>query len=86
LSTTYGTGDGSTTFTLPNYQGYFLRGWNNSAGNDPDAASRTNRGDGTTGDSVGTIEGSQFGAHSHSIYRTVTTSGGEYAVSGNYSN
>ena len=26
LSTTFGVGDGSTTFTLPNYQGLFMRG------------------------------------------------------------
>ena len=41
----YGPGDGSTTFNLPNYQGYFLRGLNNAAGADPDAATRTDRGD-----------------------------------------
>jgi hypothetical protein len=63
----YGSGDGSTTFNLPDYRGYFLRGWNNGAAIDPDAASRTNRGDGTTGDYVGTKESDQFAAHTHSI-------------------
>jgi microcystin-dependent protein len=62
----YGPGDGSTTFNLPNYQGYFLRGQNNASGIDPDATSRTDRGDGTTGDAVGTKQTSQFGSHRHS--------------------
>ncbi len=54
IGTIYGAGDGSTTFKLPNYKGRFLRGRANGSGNDPDRASRTDRGDGTTGDAVGT--------------------------------
>jgi Phage Tail Collar Domain len=49
--TRYGTGDGATTFNLPNYKDYFLRGHDASG---TDAGSRTNRGDGTTGANVGT--------------------------------
>ena len=65
LSTMYGAGDGSTTFNLPDYRGYFLRGWNHGSGADPDAATRTNRGDGTTGDSVGTKQTDAFASHYH---------------------
>ncbi|TRZ64020.1 MAG: tail fiber protein [Spirochaetia bacterium] len=65
ISTMYGTGDGSTTFTLPDYRGYFLRGWANGSTVDPDRASRTNRGDGTTGDNVGTKQMDEFKAHTH---------------------
>lgn len=65
LGTTYGDGDGSTTFNLPDYRGYFLRGWNAGQSVDPDAASRTDRGDGTTGDYVGTKQGEQFKSHNH---------------------
>ncbi|MES2285681.1 MAG: phage tail protein [Bacteroidota bacterium] len=61
----YGPGDGSTTFNLPNYQGYFLRGKNNASGNDPDFATRTDRGDGITGDNVGTKQTSIYGSHRH---------------------
>lgn len=61
----YGNGDGSTTFTLPDYRGRFLRGFDNTAGTDPDAASRTDRGDGTTGDAVGTKQADAFQGHYH---------------------
>ena len=54
LGTVYGVGDGSTTFALPDYRGRFLRGWDHGAAVDPDRATRTNRGDGITGDNVGT--------------------------------
>lgn len=61
-STSYGVGDGSTTFNLPNYKDYFLRGFDASG---TDAASRTDRGDGTTGASVGTKQASDYLAHTH---------------------
>lgn len=67
ISTMYGAGDGSTTFNLPDIRGYFLRGWDHGAGNDPDASSRTNRGDGSTGDYVGTKQEDDFESHNHSI-------------------
>ena len=54
IGTRYGTGNGTTTFNLPDYRGYFLRGYDNGAGNDPDVSSRTSSGNGTTGDNIGT--------------------------------
>ena len=54
LGVIYGDGDGSTTFNLPDYRGRFMRGTDDGAGDDPDAASRADRGDGVTGDNVGT--------------------------------
>jgi microcystin-dependent protein len=54
IGTKYGTGDGSTTFNVPDFRGYFLRGQNDGSGNDPNASTRTNSGNGTTGDAVGT--------------------------------
>ena len=63
IGTSYGSGDGSTTFNLPNYTDQFLRGYSASG---IDAASRTNRGDGTTGASVGTRQSWQTYAHQHS--------------------
>ncbi len=67
IAETYGNGDGSTTFNLPDFRGNFLRGWDNGAGNDPDAASRTDRGDGTTGDNVGTKQSDELESHVHSL-------------------
>ncbi len=61
----YGNGNGSTTFNVPDYRGEFLRGMNDGSGNDPDAAARTDRGDGVTGDVVGTKQADEFGTHDH---------------------
>lgn len=65
LGTRYGAGSG--TFRVPDLRGMFLRGWSHGSGVDPDAGSRTNRGDGTVGDNVGTKQGSQNLAHTQSI-------------------
>ena len=35
IGTTYGAGDGSTTFNLPDLRGEFIRGWDNGRGADP---------------------------------------------------
>lgn len=38
IGTTWGVGDGSTTFNLPDFRGYFARGWDHGAGVDPGRA------------------------------------------------
>lgn len=60
----------ATHFDIPNLQGKFLRGWDNSAGNDPDAATRTAQdaagaNNGVTGDNVGSVQADAFKAHTH---------------------
>ena len=65
LGTTFGVGDGSSTFNLPDARGEFIRGWAHGSANDPDRAARTNRGDGTTGDVVGSKQLDQFQGHWH---------------------
>lgn len=72
LGIMYGNGDGSSTFNIPDMRGYFLRGHDNGAGNDPDAASRTDRGDGTTGDYVGTKQANENKAHNHTASSNTT--------------
>jgi len=62
---TYG-GSGSS-FNLPDYRGYFPRGKDSGATNDPDAGSRTDRGDGTTGDVVGSKQDDAFQGHGHNV-------------------
>jgi hypothetical protein len=61
IGTTYGPGDNVTTFKLPDMRGMFPRGWAHGTTNDPDKATRTNRGDGTTGDNVGTRQADKVG-------------------------
>ena len=65
IGTHYGTGNGSSTFNIPDLRGQFIRGWDHGAGTDPDAASRTNRGDGNVGDNVGTKQDDKTQSHSH---------------------
>ena len=50
IGTTWGSGNGSTTFNIPDLRGYFLRGWSHGSGVDPYAGSRTG------GDSVGSVQ------------------------------
>lgn len=71
LSTNYGAVDGSH-FNLPDYRGVFMRGWAHGSINDPDRATRTNRGDGTNGDQVGTKQASETKAHSHTASSSTT--------------
>ena len=66
IGTLYG-GSGATAFSLPDYRGKFLRSWSNGAATDPDRASRTNSGGGTTGDNVGTNQAQQ----SQDLYSTI---------------
>lgn len=68
IGTSFGEGDGSTTFNVPDFRGRFLRGWDNGAGNDPDRGSRTAMATGgAAGDNVGSVQGDQFESHSHSF-------------------
>lgn len=67
LGVTHGSGDGSTTFNLPDYRGQFLRGVDGTAGRDPNKASRTamNTG-GNTGNAVGSVQDWASADHAHS--------------------
>jgi len=55
-----------TTYPLPDTRGYALRGVDTTSTIDPDAGTRTNRGDGSTGAQVGTKQEDQFKNHRHS--------------------
>ena len=84
LGTTYGAGDGSTTFNLPDMRGLFLRGFDTGAGIDPDA--------GTRGATVGSYQESTIAYHTHtqtgarpsiSDSRTGRASGGQQTTGPN---
>lgn len=53
IGTTFGTGDGSTTFTLPDMRGYFPRGWADNGSVD-------------SGRVFGTTQAAAFASHTHS--------------------
>lgn len=67
IGTMYGAGDGSTTFNLPDARGRAIRVMDGTKGLDPEANTRTDRGDGVTGDRPGTNQDHQFASHSHNI-------------------
>jgi hypothetical protein len=75
-----GTGTGTHSwhneFLLPDAQGEHIRIWDNGAGVDPDAGSRTDRGDGTTGDNNLTKQGHAFDDHTHAYVSADSVSGG----------
>jgi len=58
-------GEAGGNFTLPDFRGRFPRGWDHGVGLDPDAATRTNRGDGTGGNVVGSKQADQLKTHTH---------------------
>ena len=69
LGTTYGVGDGSTTFNLPDLRGQFLRGLDLSRGVD-------------SGRSIGTLQADAFQGHYHSPLSPATTFHGDGTGSG----
>jgi microcystin-dependent protein len=54
IGTVFGSGDGSTTFNLPNMRGEFARGWDNGRGVDPARA-------------FGSAQADELEAHVHSV-------------------
>jgi len=84
----YGNGDGTTTFNLPDYTGWFLRGRADGNANDPDRASRTDRGDGGLGDNVGTVQLYTNRTHTHELNRNTNdyAGGGGARITGSGSN
>ena len=76
IGTTFGVGDGSTTFNLPDIRGEFVRGWDNSRGVD-------------SGRAFGSLQADALKAHTHQIKQvTNNTIGGSntgaHASSGTY--
>lgn len=79
IGTTYGAGDGSTTFTLPDLRGEFLRGFDDGRGVD-------------SGRGFGSAQAHQFQTHAHSsgavssVYPVFQGESGAYALPTNTGN
>ena len=67
IGTTWGVGDESTTFHLPDCRGMFPRGVDEGQGNDPDTNLRFNNQGGNTGDQVGSYQLDELGTHAHTM-------------------
>lgn len=66
IGSAHGSGDGSTTFHLPDYRGRFLRGVANGSANDPDRANRTHPVTGAiVGDVMGSVQADAMQGHKH---------------------
>lgn len=74
IGTAWGSGDGSTTFNLPDLRGRFVRGYDSTLTRDVDGASRTasNPG-GNTGNLPGTVQGDQYRSHTHPTYNNASS-------------
>lgn len=60
-------GSTDTHFKTPDTRGRFLRVWDNGAGVDPDSNNRSDRGDGVTGDNIGTLQSDEIRSHTHDV-------------------
>jgi microcystin-dependent protein len=68
IGTAHGSGDGATTFALPDYGGRFLRGVDGQSARDPDRASRVAaKPGGNVGNLVGSVQDDQFAGHVHNV-------------------
>jgi microcystin-dependent protein len=68
IGTVPGSGNGATTFNLPDYRGRFLRGVDGQAGRDPDSARRTAAANGgNAANSVGSVQEAQLASHTHPV-------------------
>jgi microcystin-dependent protein len=64
IGTTYGAGDGSTTFNVPDMRGEFMRGADDGRGVD-------------SGRNIGTAQSDETRSHQHGFFDTKTTANGD---------
>lgn len=69
IGTTYGAGDGSTTFNIPDLRGEFIRGSDSGRGVD-------------SGRATGTAQAGQMPNHAHSVAVSSSTAGGANRAAG----
>ena len=72
IGTTFGSGDGSTTFNIPDLRGEFVRGWDDSRGID-------------SGRVFGSAQADELKSHVHSVSALIGTAGSAPQASGSSS-
>jgi len=73
IGTLHGGGDGRSTFNLPDYRGFFLRGVDDGTGRDPGAKSRRPAAKGgTPGDNCGSVQGAATAQPTEGPFTTTT--------------
>lgn len=75
IGTTFGAGDGSTTFALPDLRGYFPRGWDDARGIDTGRVFGSNQADAYLNHSH-TGSTNSAGAHTHTVGNNGNAGGG----------
>ena len=72
IGTTFGVGDGSTTFNVPDLRGEFIRGWDDSRGIDSSRA-------------FGSAQADELKSHTHTVNgnRDSTAAGNKFYLSNN---
>lgn len=80
IGTTYGAGDGATTFALPDYRGEFLRCADDGRGVDAGRVIGSAQA-GQNASHTHTASTDSQGSHSHSVDRSTGTGGASYAYS-----
>jgi microcystin-dependent protein len=82
IGTSWGNGDGTTTFNVPDLRGRFLRGVDRGANRDPDRATRIGETPGqNVGDDVGSLQSDALDNHNHP-YNHISATGIAYAPGG----
>lgn len=71
IGTTYGSGDGSTTFNIPDLRGEFPRGWDDGRGVD-------------SGRGFGSAQANAYQDHTHTLRYNNVSNSGDYGNGGNY--
>jgi len=66
IGTTYGSGNGSSTFNVPDLRGEFVRGWDDSRGVD-------------SGRSLGSFQADELKSHTHTFAGSTSSGGGGYS-------
>lgn len=80
IGTSWGGATSDDLFNIPDLRGLFLRGQDNGAGVDPNAASRTAiAAGGNSGDAVGSYQDDGLKAHSHSLGIPLADNNDDYA-------